>query len=87
MPSPSHFALFFAAFFWAGSAALFAVWTYFRLPEAKGRTYTELDMLFAAKVPARKFRTTEVDAFGSDEFETVKTKAEKTEVVHSEYAG
>ncbi len=31
-------------------------WGYFRLPEPKGRTYGELDILFEMKVPARKFQ-------------------------------
>ncbi|KAK3074871.1 hypothetical protein LTR53_002325 [Teratosphaeriaceae sp. CCFEE 6253] len=55
-----------AGFFWAGSCLLCATWTYFRLPEPKGRTYAELDILFGAKVPARKFRTTVVESFGVD---------------------
>jgi SP family general alpha glucoside:H+ symporter-like MFS transporter len=38
-------------------------WTYFRLPEPKGRTYGEIDILFERRVPARKFRETEVDEF------------------------
>ncbi|KAF7195337.1 General alpha-glucoside permease [Pseudocercospora fuligena] len=72
-------------FFWAVSAAIFAAWTWFRLPEPKGRTYAELDMLFEAKVPARKFKTTEVDAFAADDVEIEKKAAnEKTEVVYTE---
>ena len=53
-----------AGFFWAGSCLLCAVWVFFRLPEPKGRTYAELDILFSAKVPARKFKSTEVESFG-----------------------
>lgn len=45
-------------FFWAGSCMLCAIWTYFRLPEPKGRTYLELDLLFEQGVSARKFSTT-----------------------------
>jgi len=37
---------------------------YFRLPEPRGRTYGELDMLFEQKVSARKFAGTKVDPFG-----------------------
>jgi MFS transporter, SP family, general alpha glucoside:H+ symporter len=55
-----------AGFFWAGSTLLCAVWTWFRLPEPKGRTYAELDILFDAKVPARKFKTTSVESFAAD---------------------
>ncbi|KAJ4289378.1 hypothetical protein N0V88_006856 [Collariella sp. IMI 366227] len=53
-----------SGFFWAGSCALCALWTYFRLPEPKGRTYGELDVLFENGVSARKFKTTSVDQFG-----------------------
>ena len=50
-------------FFWAGTSALMATWAFFRLPEPKGRTYDELDILFANGVSARKFKKTEVDAY------------------------
>lgn len=50
-------------FFWAGSAAMIATWAFFRLPEARGRTYEELDILFAYRVPARKFASYHVDAY------------------------
>lgn len=39
------------------------IWTYFRLPEPKGRSYGELDILFDKRIPARKFKTTHVDEF------------------------
>jgi MFS transporter, SP family, general alpha glucoside:H+ symporter len=52
-----------AGFFWAGSCFLCFVWTFFRLPEPKGRTYGELDVLFERGVPARKFKSTVVDPF------------------------
>lgn len=51
------------AFFWAGTALCMFVWSYFRLPEAKGRTYEELDLLFQKKVFARKFSSTPIDAY------------------------
>ncbi|KAK4238932.1 general substrate transporter [Achaetomium macrosporum] len=51
------------AFFWAGSCLLSAVWVYFRLPEPKGRTYAELDLLFKKGVTARKFASTKIDPF------------------------
>ncbi|KAI1471309.1 sugar transporter [Daldinia caldariorum] len=50
-----------AAFFWAGTNAIFTAWVFFRLPETKGRTYAELDILFENKVPARKFASTKVE--------------------------
>lgn len=37
---------------------------FFRLPEPRGRTYGELDMLFEQRVSARKFAETKVDPFG-----------------------
>jgi SP family general alpha glucoside:H+ symporter-like MFS transporter len=49
--------------FWAGFCLICLIWTYFRLPEPKGRTYGELDVLFENRVPARKFATTQVDQF------------------------
>ncbi|KAG7103867.1 Alpha-glucosides permease MPH2 like protein [Verticillium longisporum] len=52
-----------AAFFWAGTCFFCVIWVYFRLPEPKGRTYAELDMLFEQGVSARKFAKTKVDAY------------------------
>lgn len=52
-----------SAFFWAGSCLLSATWVFFRLPEPKGRTYAELDLLFEHRVPARKFAQTEIDPY------------------------
>ncbi|ROT37115.1 sugar transporter [Sodiomyces alkalinus F11] len=49
-----------AGFFWAGTCGLCAIWSYFRLPEPKGRTYAELDILFDQRVSARKFKRTVV---------------------------
>ena len=54
------------AFFWGGANLMGIVWTYFRLPEPKGLTYADLDVLFENKVSARKFRKVEVDPFRSD---------------------
>ncbi|KAB8072622.1 putative transporter [Aspergillus leporis] len=50
-----------STFFWGGICCCCAVWIFFRLPEPKGRTYGELDILFARGVPARKFSSTPVD--------------------------
>lgn len=52
-----------AGYFYAGLCFLCLIWTFFRLPETKARSYAELDTLFENNVPARKFRTTEVDVF------------------------
>ena len=65
------------AFFWAGFAALTTVWAYFRLPEAKGRTYEELDILFAKGVSARKFSTYHVDAYAADALDPDEVRIEK----------
>ncbi|RMD43810.1 hypothetical protein DV735_g1304, partial [Chaetothyriales sp. CBS 134920] len=56
----------YAAFFWAGACFLSIIYTYFRVPEPAGRSFAEMDVLFEHKVPARKFKTTEVDVFGED---------------------
>lgn len=49
--------------FWAGFAIVSAIWAWFDLPETKGRTFAELDLLFANGVPARKFKTTDANVF------------------------
>ncbi|KAK3197264.1 hypothetical protein GRF29_1536g1176888 [Pseudopithomyces chartarum] len=68
-----------SAFFWAGTCFLCLVWTYFRLPEPKGRTYGELDILFEQRVPARKFKGTVVQEFEeTDSISEKKLEGEKT---------
>jgi len=52
-----------SGFFWAGLCALLFVYCFFRLPEPKGRTYGELDILFENHVPARKFASTNATQF------------------------
>jgi SP family general alpha glucoside:H+ symporter-like MFS transporter len=49
-------------FFWGGIALLFIAWGYFRLPEPKGLTYAELDLLFEHKVSARRFTRENAEA-------------------------
>lgn len=49
--------------FWAGLVVLILIWAFLRLPETKGRTYGELDVLFEQQVSARKFASTPVDQF------------------------
>lgn len=63
-----------AGFFWAGTCLLCAVWTYFRLPEPKGRTYGEIDVLFEQRISARKFKGTVVERLDAD---TLSTKSEE----------
>lgn len=48
-------------FFFGGCALLCYIWAFFRVPETKGRTYEELDLLFCKNVPARQFKDYHVD--------------------------
>ena len=43
------------------------VYTYYRVPEPAGRTFAELDVLFEREVSARKFSSTPVDVFATEE--------------------
>ena len=52
-----------AGFLWAGTSFACFIWSFFRLPEPKGRTYGELDVLFEQGVSARKFASAVVDPF------------------------
>ncbi|KAI1653731.1 sugar transporter [Daldinia decipiens] len=64
------------AFFWAGTCLISSIWVFFRLPEPKGRTYAELDLLFEHHVPARNFSKTKIDPFsqrGDDAIKRVST--------------
>ncbi|GAA5864099.1 hypothetical protein JCM8547_005134 [Rhodosporidiobolus lusitaniae] len=76
-------------FFWSGMCFLCFVWAFFRLPEPKGRTYGELDVLFANKVSARKFHKTAADQFaghgGLAVTDSVELDAEKGEKGHIEH--
>ncbi|KAF8863924.1 putative maltose permease [Acephala macrosclerotiorum] len=58
-----------AGFFWAGMCFLCFLWTYFRLPEPKGRTYGEMDVLFERGIGARKFANTDVSPWSEGESE------------------
>jgi hypothetical protein len=42
-------------FFFGAFSVVATIWCYFRLPETKGRTFEELDHMFEAGIPARKF--------------------------------
>jgi SP family general alpha glucoside:H+ symporter-like MFS transporter len=59
-------------FFWFGTSVVTVVWAFFRLPETKGRTYEELDLMFAAKTPTLKFKKYRVDAYSEDATNQVK---------------
>lgn len=53
-------------FFWFGFGFLTLVWAFFRLPETKGRSYEELDLMFEARLATRKFKKYHVDAYDSN---------------------
>ena len=55
------------AFVYAGTAFCALVWSFFRLPEFKDRTYEELDIMFRDKVPSRQFKQTRVEAYSANE--------------------
>ncbi|KAG6357263.1 hypothetical protein INS49_015141 [Diaporthe citri] len=55
-----------AGLFYAGTNLLCNIWCWFRLPETKGRTFGEIDLMFDNHVPARKFKYTTVDQFAVD---------------------
>lgn len=38
-------------------------WGWFRLTETKNRTFEELDIMFEARLPTRKFKSYVVDAY------------------------
>ena len=56
----------YAGFFWGGICFLCIIYTYFRVPEPRGRTFAELDLLFERGVPARKFNSYQIDVFADD---------------------
>mmetsp|Transcript_5247 Transcript_5247/g.5956 ORF Transcript_5247/g.5956 Transcript_5247/m.5956 type:complete len:555 (+) Transcript_5247:764-2428(+) len=49
------------AFVWFATALPTLIWSYFRLPETKDRTYEELDILFEKGILARKFSSYVLD--------------------------
>ncbi|OAA68570.1 Sugar/inositol transporter [Niveomyces insectorum RCEF 264] len=53
-------------FLTGGLIVMCLVWGFYRIPETGGRTYEELDILFAEKVPARKFKDHQVDVVASE---------------------
>jgi SP family general alpha glucoside:H+ symporter-like MFS transporter len=52
-------------FIWCGFCLISLVWTYFRLPEPKGLSSGEIDVLFEQRVSARKFSKIRADPFRS----------------------
>ena len=62
-----------------GLAFLCLTWAFFRLPEPRGRTYAELDILFEQKISARKFKKAVVDPFAIEQEMMEETTVEKTD--------
>lgn len=54
-----------AGLFWGGISLVMLIWAVYDLPETKGRTFGEIDELFAEHVPARSFVSTQVDPYDS----------------------
>lgn len=59
-----------AAFPGAACCVVLLIWSYFRLPESKNRTFAELDLLFAHRVSARKFKGTFIDVYATEDIKT-----------------
>ena len=51
-----------AGFLFAGLSLICCVWSYFRLPETRNRTFDEIDIMFHKKIPARKFASFQIGA-------------------------
>lgn len=56
-----------AAWFWGASCFLCCIYVYFRVPELKGRTFGEIDWLFANGISARNFAKTVVPLYETGE--------------------
>ena len=48
------------AFIFGGTLAVCTVFVFFMIPETKGRTYIEIDELWAQGISARKFKETKL---------------------------
>ncbi|GFF28405.1 maltose permease MAL61 [Aspergillus udagawae] len=48
-----------SGFFWGALCTCCLIWAFFRIPEPKGRSYAELDILFERRVRTREFATAE----------------------------
>lgn len=66
-----------AGFFWGGCALAFLIWTWFRLPETKGRTFEEMDVLFSQGISARNFSKYDVDPYAANNVWLTEKRPEK----------
>ncbi|GAB7349225.1 hypothetical protein MBLNU459_g8389t1 [Dothideomycetes sp. NU459] len=67
------------AFFWFATSLCTFVWAFFRLPEVKGRTYEEIDLLFNKGIDARKFSSYRIDAYAGTSDSKVEILREENE--------
>ncbi|KAF3933196.1 hypothetical protein ABW20_dc0102548 [Dactylellina cionopaga] len=74
------------AFFWAGICFCSIIYTYFRVPEPSGRSFAELDYLFENNISARKFASTDVDVYATEESERAALAIDKEAPLHIEKA-
>ena len=63
-------------FVFLGTAIPCLVWCFLALPETKGRTFEELDLMFQRKVPTKQFRTYK---FGDDDDDCQNTRIDKND--------
>ncbi|EEQ91194.1 MFS transporter, SP family, general alpha glucoside:H+ symporter [Blastomyces dermatitidis ER-3] len=73
----------YAGFFWGGVCFCCIIYTYFRVPEPRGRSFAELDILFERGVSARRFPETVVDVFEEDVQAEVLAGYRRASVSHS----
>lgn len=50
-------------FIFGGLATVAAIWSYFYVPELKGRTFDEIDSMFQAKVPPRRMGSHRIESY------------------------
>jgi len=48
-------------FVWGATALICLVVAYFCLPEMKGRSYREIDIMFTRHIPARQWKKTDIN--------------------------
>lgn len=46
---------------WGATGLICLITAYFQLPEMKGRSYREIDIMFKRHIPARQWKRTEID--------------------------